>query len=182
MKKTILITAFVLLVFCRSVKVTLAAPSTFPWGDIVQQMINTSITPVTALINSLQSRVSIIESNIAGIFSRLTSLENMELGPDFNLPPSWIISVSPTNQQISISSSRTTGNTCSWNGVLLTQQVTIRGIAHLPDGDVYAVGTCDSIVFKGITNFPSSGTNIPVDLHLFWQGKLKHTQLNITIP
>lgn len=177
MKKIILIIVFVLLIFCRSAKVTLAVSI-----DTVQQKIDASITPVMALINSLQTQVTAIKLDIVDIFSRLTRLENMELGPDFNLPASWITSVSPINRQISISSSRTTGNTCSWNGVLLTQQITIRGIAHLPDGDVYAVGTCDSIVFKGITNFPPSGTNIPVDLHLFWQGKLKHAQLNITIP
>ncbi|MFA5770314.1 MAG: hypothetical protein WC894_02365 [Patescibacteria group bacterium] len=175
-------------------------------GADVQTMINTAISPINTAIaslqtavSSLQNRVTAVEVSIAGILNRLTTSEtdiashegkltdfssrinNLEnSGPDFQPPASWLSSFSSINRSLTLFTSTT--DKCKWNGVNLTQQVQIRGIAHFPGSDVFAVGNCDVINFTNITNYPPSGTNIPIDLDLFWQEKLKHVQLNLTVP
>jgi len=155
----------------------------------VQNMINTSIAPLQTAITNLQSSVQTIltrltatESNISGIFIRLANLENVS-GLDFNLPQTWQATASATTQTVTIKPTKNVvGLSCSWNGIILTQNVQIRGIAHLPDKDYFVVSTCDGVTFTGISSFPTSGTLIPVDLYAFWQGKEKKVTINVPAP
>ena len=155
----------------------------------VQQMINTSIAPLQTAITNLQSSVQTIltrltatESNISGIFIRLANLENVS-GLDFNLPQTWQTTASATLQTITIKPTKNVVSlSCSWNGIILTQNAQIRGIAHLPDKDYYVVSTCDGVTFSNISSFPATGTVIPVDLYVFWQGKEKKAAVNVTAP
>lgn len=163
--------------------------------------VNAAVANLQAAVSNLQERVTAIETAILGILGRLTATEtnivaqedtiavlgartaNLEnRGPDFQLPASWLSTFSPVNHTLTLNTSKSTGNVCKWNGVVLTQQVQVRGVAHFPGVDIFAVGTCDVIIFTNIINFPSSGTNIPVDLDLFWQEKLVHSQLNFIVP
>lgn len=174
----------------------------------VQTMIDTAVAPINTAIaglqtavSSLQNRVTAIEVTVTGILNRLTAaetnitgheikltdfgsriinLENVSLGPDFQLPTSWQSSFSSINHSLTLATS--VSDKCKWNGVNLTQQVQVRGTAHLLGSDVFAVGNCDVINFINITNYPPTGTNISIDLDLFWQGKLKHVQFNLTVP
>lgn len=171
----------------------------------VQTMIDTAISPINTAVSSLQTtvlmiqdKITAIEASITGILNRLTGAEttvashevkladfssrinNLEnAGPDFQPPASWLPSFSSVNRSLTLTTSKT--DKCNWNGVLLTQQVQIRGTAHFPGSDVFAVGNCDVINFTNIINYPPPGTNIPVDLDLFWQEKIKHVQLNLTV-
>jgi len=175
-------------------------------GADVQTMIDTAISPIkTAIaslqtvVSSLQNRVTAVEVSIAGILNRLTAAEtnianhevkltdfgsritNLEnTGPDFQPPVSWLSSFSSINRSLTLFTSTT--DKCKWNGVNLTQQVQVRGVAHFPGSDVFAVGNCDVVNFYNITNYPPTGTNIPVDLDLFWQEELEHVQFNLIVP
>lgn len=161
--------------------------------------VETNIASLQTTLSSLQNRVTAVEVSITGILNRLTSTEtniasdeakltdfgkritNLEnAGPDFQPPASWLSSFSSINRSLSLFTSTT--DKCKWNGVNLTQQVQVRGTAHFPGSDVFAVGNCDVVNFYNITNYPPTGTNIPVDLDLFWQEKLKHVQFNLTVP
>lgn len=172
----------------------------------VQTMIDTAISPINIAIVSLQTavsnlqdRVTAIEVAITEILNRLTTAEtniadhevrftdfdsritNLEnAGPDFQPPVSWQSSFSSTNRSLTLVTSTT--NKCKWNGVNLTQQVQVRGVAHFPGSDVFAVGNCDVINFTNIINYPPTGTSIPIELDLFWQEKLKHVQFSLTVP
>jgi len=155
----------------------------------VQNMINTSIAPLQTAITNLQSsmqtiltRLTVTESNISGIFIRLVNLENVS-GLDFNLPQTWQATASATTQTITIKPTKNVVSlSCSWNGIILTQNAQIRGIAHLPDKDYYVVSTCDGMTFSGISSFPATGSLIPVDLYVFWQGKEKKAKVNVMAP
>jgi hypothetical protein len=142
--------------------------------------IESSILGILNRLTTTETRITAQENSISGLNSRTTNLENR--GPDFQLPTNWLSTFSPVNRTLMLATSKSTGNICKWNGVVLTQQVQIRGVAHFPGLDIFAVGTCDGIIFTNITNFPSSGTNIPVELDLFWQEKLVHSQLNFIVP
>jgi hypothetical protein len=199
-----------LIIYSVFIALLLVTPkNTYALSEVgVQTMINTAISPINTAITSLQTavlslqnRVTAIEAAIAGIFNRLTTSEtnitnhearltdlsnkiiNLENpGPDFQPPVSWQSSFSSINRSLTLSTSKNTGNICKWNGVILTQQVQVRGVAHFPGSDVFAVGTCDVITFTNITDYPPIGTNVPIDLDLYWQEKLKHVQFNLTVP
>lgn len=200
MKKLIIYSVFITLLLITP-KNTYALSKTD-----VQTMIDTAINPINIAITSLQTtvsslqdRVTAIEATITGILNRLTTTEtdiashevkltdfssritNLEnAGPDFQPPASWQSSFSSINRSLTLATS--TIDKCKWNGVNLTQQVQIRGIAHFPGSDVFAVGNCDVVIFYNITNYPPTGTIIPIDFDLYWQGKLKHVQFNLTVP
>ena len=200
MKKLIIYSLFIILLLATP-KDTYALSK----ADI-QTMIDTAISPInTAMVSlqttvsNLQNRVTAIEAAITGILNRLTATEtniaghevrltdfssritNLEnVGPDFQPPASWQSSFSSINRSLTLATSKT--DKCKWNGVDLTQQVQVRGIAHFPGSDIFAVGNCDVVDFINITNYPPTGTNIPIDLDLFWQEKLRHVQFNLTVP
>ena len=146
----------------------------------VQTLINNAIAPLQAAITDLQNRVSTLEISVTNLISRITALES-NFTADFTPPVSWASSFNATNRAIGLSTSRTSGTGCFWNGVSLGQQVQVRAIAHLSP-DVFGTGNCDSVNFFNVENFPVSGSSFSVDLDLFWQGKLKHQQFSVTVP
>lgn len=147
----------------------------------VQNMISSSIAPLQSAITSLQNRVTALENSLLNILSRISSLE-ANVTADFTPPVSWNSNFNSTNRSMSLSTSRNLGTGCFWNGVMINgQQVQVRAVAHLSP-NVFATGSCDLISFQNISNFPGNGTSFLVDLDLFWQGKLKHQQLSITVP
>lgn len=142
----------------------------------VQDMISAAIAPLQTAITGLQNSVT-------DLLTRVTALES-NFTADFNLPSSWNSSFNFTNYAIALSPPKTSGAGCSWNGISIRQPVQVRATAHLVNGNVFGVGTCDLINFTNITpaDFPSPGSSFLVDLDLFWQGKLKHQQLSLTVP
>ncbi len=178
MKKYSAILFFVLTFFFFTPSTTLAASS----AD-VQTMINNTIAPIQAAITDLQTRVLALETSIASLLSRVTTLESNAIS-DFNLPQAWQATASASLQSLTIKPTKNVVSlSCNWNGIILTQQVQLRGIAHLPGGaNYYAVNTCDNIsFFIPQTAFPSPGSTIPVDIYAFWQGKTKQTTVNVTV-
>lgn len=148
----------------------------------VQTLINTAIAPLQAAITDLQNRVFVLETNVTNLLSRVTTLES-NFTADFSPPTSWISSFNSTNRAIGLTTSQPAGTGCFWNGVRINgQQIQVRGVAHLSTGDIFGTGSCDSISFFNIANFPANGSSFLVDLDLFWQGKLKHQQFTLTVP
>lgn len=153
--------------------------------QITASNLQSRVTSADTVTTEILNRVATSETNIASnevkltdFGNRINSLENA--GPDFQTPVGWLPIFSATNKTLTIATSKS--DKCNWNGVSLTQQVQIRGAAHFPGSDYFAVGNCDVIVFTNIVNYPPPGTNISVDLDLFWQEKIRHVQLNLTVP
>lgn len=157
--------------------------------------IQTNLTTVQNTVTSSSARITATEATLASDEAKLSSqagiltthdtrISNLEsnIVNDFTLPASWVatmsgttISVKGTKNVISLS--------CTWNGLVLGQQVLMRGIAHLPSKDYFASGNCDAgLSFTGITDVLSSGSTVSVDLWAFWEGKTKTAQVSVIVP
>lgn len=139
------------------------------------------LTVNETLIATDEAKLIIHDTALSNHETRITSLENNAVN-DFNLPASWVATVSANT--ITVKSTKgVVSLSCNWNGLVLGQQVQVRGIAHLTTKDYYAVSNCDAgVSFTSITNFPPSGSTIPVDLWAFWQGKTKSTTVLVPMP
>jgi hypothetical protein len=162
----------------------IAAESSINSIQLTTLNLQNRVVDADTITTGILDRVATSEANIASNEVKLTDfgnrINNLEnAGPDFQPPVSWLPIFSSTNRTLTIATSKT--DKCNWNGVSLTQQVQVRGTAHFPGLDSFAVGNCDVIVFTNIVNYPPPGTNISVDLNLFWQEKIRHVQLNLTV-
>lgn len=177
MKKIII---FLIILILSSQSAVNAAPQNPTLPTLIDSL-QVAVSELQTKVSQLETTINGLVSDLTSLFIRLADLENN--GPDFEVPLSWKSVFSASSRSFTLSTTKSTGNVCKWNGIPLTQQVQVIGSAEMPGGiKVYGYGNCDLVSFSNVVNFPAVGTEIPVSLDIFWlQVKPKHVEFTITV-
>lgn len=193
LKKFLIIGSIVVLVMTASVALAAKPESFQTWAtnkinNLEQRLglVETAVTANTSEIQSINNQISALGSRDIELNDRITGVE----GQIPEQQPMPELSVNITEAYIICSALQPHCSIYVWmeskiNGRPFDSNWNIWGVAHFPSGDRTSFGNTTGIGGFGwgdmpLTDLPTFGTSVDVDVYAHWGGKTIHNDVTIT--